>query len=54
MEYIIGIILYVAVVAAFSAFGKFLKECDEGIKDLRHPERTFASLLPDRIPVHSP
>jgi hypothetical protein len=32
MEIIIGIIVYLAVLGLFSAFGKFLKECDEQVK----------------------
>ncbi len=35
MGYIIGIILYLAIVWAFSEFGKFLKECDENISEMK-------------------
>jgi len=37
MEILIGVILYLLVIGAFSAFGKFLKECDEDIP--RTPEK---------------
>ncbi len=32
MEIIIGVVLYLLVISLFIAFGKFLKECDEGMK----------------------
>lgn len=31
MEIIIGVILYVIVIALFTSFGRFLKECDESM-----------------------
>lgn len=37
MEIIIGIIAYLIVVTLFVAFGKFMKECDDGIRSImRH------------------
>lgn len=33
MEITIGIILYFLVISLFVAFGKFLKNCDEEMKD---------------------
>ncbi|MFA5831890.1 MAG: hypothetical protein WDA22_00305 [Bacteroidota bacterium] len=31
MEIIIGVLLYLAVIGAFTSFGRFLKECDESM-----------------------
>lgn len=39
MEYVIGIVLYLAVILAFSAFGKFLKECDEQIHEFNQEKK---------------
>lgn len=43
MEIIIGVIVYLLVIALFMAFGKFLKQCDEGIKEMgdRHMNSPF-------------
>jgi len=34
MEILIGVVLYIVVVALFLAFGKFLKDCDEGTREM--------------------
>jgi hypothetical protein len=34
MEIIIGSVIYLIVIALFIAFGKFLKECDEGTSQM--------------------
>jgi len=34
MEILIGVVLYMVVVALFLAFGKFLKDCDEGTRGM--------------------
>jgi len=35
MEIIIGILLYIAVILSFMAFGRFLKKCDEEIANMK-------------------
>lgn len=35
MEIIIGIIAYLLILGGFLLFGKFLKECDEDIEDIK-------------------
>jgi len=39
MEILIGVILYLLVIGAFSAFGKFLKESDEIIEKMPHEKK---------------
>lgn len=34
MEIMIGVIIYILVIALFIAFGRFLKQCDEGIRGM--------------------
>lgn len=36
MEKIVGIFIYVLVIALFVSFGKFLRECDEELNEMRH------------------
>jgi hypothetical protein len=38
MEFIFGVVLYLVVIALFIAFGKFLKECDDGIREIGHKQ----------------
>jgi len=34
MEIVIGIVLYILVIAGFMAFGKFLKEADQRMEEM--------------------
>ncbi len=35
MEIIVGVILYVLIIVAFSRFGKFLKDSDKEIREMK-------------------